>query len=145
MTDTIDEKIKDDWLADTMVEFSYVVREKELGILPIVADKTDKIFHEEDKIDIETQGLWLFHGFTGRAVPYPYHYKAGEISTDMLLYWARRTIINLEIPSLESYIEELKTSNEEGKDKKKRLYESMLAEAKEELLIVSDRFVAAEV
>jgi hypothetical protein len=86
----------------------------------------------------------LFHGFTGRAVPYPYHYKSGEISTDMLLYWARRTIINLEIPSLESYIEELKTSNEEGKEKKKRLYESMLAEAKEELLIVSDRFIAAE-
>jgi hypothetical protein len=54
VTDTIDEKIKDDWLADTMVEFSYIVREKELGILPIVADQADKIFHEEDKIDIET-------------------------------------------------------------------------------------------
>ena len=54
MTDTIEEKIKDDWLADTMVELSYIVREKELGILPIVADQKDKIFHEEDKIDIET-------------------------------------------------------------------------------------------
>ena len=48
MKEKIDSTISEDWLANTMVGLSGLVREKDLGLLSIVADLSDKVFHEND-------------------------------------------------------------------------------------------------
>ena len=57
----IDASIVDDWLALTMIDLSHIVREKELGILAIVAQRKDF----KGKLDFEDgfkDSLFLFHG-----------------------------------------------------------------------------------
>ena len=58
----------------------------------------------------------------------------------MLLLWSRRTIITLEIPNLERYIETLKASKEEVNPKLIEHYQNLVENAKEELKIVSEKF-----
>jgi hypothetical protein len=48
-----------------MVGLSELVREKNLGLLSIVADLNDKVFNEDDKVNIAENKLWLVHGESG--------------------------------------------------------------------------------
>ncbi len=135
--ETIDATIVDDWIALTMIDLSHIVREKELGILAIVAQQSDF----KGKLDFEEgqkAGVYLFHGHTHQAIPYPYEYEVGELNAEMLLLWGRRTVINVEIPQLEAAIKEVKEAKEESRVIE--FYERTLEEAKEERDVVHEKF-----
>ena len=52
MKEKIDTTISEDWLANTMVGLSEILRENNLGLLSIVADLNDKVFNENDHVNI---------------------------------------------------------------------------------------------
>jgi len=82
--------------------------------------------------------VFLFHGHTRQAIPYPYEYEVGELNAEMLLLWGRRTVINVEIPQLEAAITEVKEAKEESRVIE--FYERTLEEAKEERDVVHEKF-----
>jgi hypothetical protein len=124
-----------------MIDLSHIVREKELGILAIVSQFSDF----KGKLDFEDggkEGIFLFHGHSHQAIPYPYDYEVGELNAEMLLLWGRRTVINVEIPQLEGAIKEIKEAKEE--ERVIEFYERTLEEAKEERDIVHEKFSQAK-
>jgi hypothetical protein len=63
------------------------------------------------------EGLWILHGPSGRTEPYPFELDARLISVQMLMMWSRQTILEIEIPVIEGYIESMLTLEEETRDK----------------------------
>ena len=57
----------------------------------------------------ETPGIWVVHGHENRAVKYPFDLKEKEITMELLLVWARRILLEIELPELEKYLKELES------------------------------------
>jgi hypothetical protein len=62
-----------------------------------------------DLLDIDREELpwiYLIHGITGQLVPYPYALDdPKDVSPELMVLWARRTSLHLELPVLEQMIE----------------------------------------
>jgi len=78
----------------------------------------------------------MYHGREATHVRYDYPFGKLEISPEMIILWARREILKLELPRLEEYI----FDNEDSKDFDIDLYENMQTQGNAELTKVSLQF-----
>ena len=110
-----------DWIAQLMTGVAAFVRERQTQILPIVSGmKQDQpeagVMDLEYLLDIqpeEVPWIYLVHGASQQIVPYPHPLNDPfDVSPELMVLWARRTAILIEVPELEHVIEEKKADPE---------------------------------
>lgn len=81
------------------------IREHIEGVIAIITEFEDPYLTPDTaslakKLNIEDKeelpGLFVIHGHEGHAVRYPYDLSTFELTPEMLLLWARRTILEIE-------------------------------------------------
>ncbi len=98
----------------------------------LIASEKDRVLSEE-AYDHYTEGLWLIHGMTGKAIKYPTKHEPGDITAEMLFILARRAIVQLDIEVMEKQIKHLETRGNEISGKAIDELTNTLTAAMEEL------------
>lgn len=91
----------------------------------------------------ELPGLFVIHGHESRAVKYPYDLSNMELSPEMLLLWARRTILEIELPVLQKYLVSLEENDTVEMDLLE-VYQKRLVQLTEEIKLISETFDKAQ-
>lgn len=119
------EKLREDWMTKVfLIACEYVHRQIE-GVVCLVAPKHDKNLYSGIKqltkyLEIDesdpSPGLYMFHGQAQGVARYDYEFSDYEISPEMVILWARREILKIEVPQLEHFITELKEAQAETEE-----------------------------
>lgn len=139
---------KGNFLAEVVGAAAQHIRTNIEGVIAVITEFEDPYLTPDTpqmakKLGVEKKedlpGLWVIHGHENKAVRYPYDLANFELSPEMLLLWARRTILEIESPILDNYLKSLE-DNETVDIDLIEVYTKRNTQLKEEIELVNKTF-----
>ena len=106
----------DDKMMQIMASTSMAIRGHLHGMVSLVTRQKNPHLPEgvtevSDILKVTSQdqlpGIWFIYSAERRAVQYPFKLDEGEISVNLLLFWVRQTMLEIELPKLNEYVKTL--------------------------------------
>ena len=123
------EDLAQDWRQYIMIRMMEIIQEQQTGFIPIITAHTQEPADEQllpqlstimDIKEDELPNYFVLHSMTDQLVPYPHPPHSDDdlekLTPELVILWARRTVILLEIEEFEKEIAELEKKKVDDAD-----------------------------
>ena len=111
---------QDDPMMQVMANTAMAIRAHLHGMVSLVTRQKNPhlpegVFEVAEILKVTEQdqlpGLWFIYSAEKRVVQYPFKLEDGEFSVNLLLFWVRQTMLEIELPRLNEYVKTLEQND----------------------------------